>query len=66
MAKSKSKRTKIEDEKEALEDRLGAVLGRLGCRLGVMLGDCSLKNTRFREHSRSLKSKVSRGDLGRS
>ena len=39
-------------KKEALEDRLGAVLGRFGCRLGALKTPQTLRPPMFRENSR--------------
>ena len=62
-------KTKTKSKKEALEDRLGAVLGRSWVVLGAVLRPKSRSRPRRGrdfEKSRFLKHKASRGDLDRS
>ena len=63
-------KTKTMMKKEALQDRLGAVLGRSWVVLGAVLGPSwgrrmgfRLGETAFREKRLVCKNKVSRGDL---
>ena len=60
---------KTKSKKEALEDRLGAVLGRSWVVLGAVLGSKSCSRPRWRSFFENLlfgENEGSRGDLGRS
>ena len=64
--KRKQTRTNIdvknEDEKEALQDRLGGMLGRFGSRLGTQETPETFENVLFHQKSRFC-NKASRGEL---